>query len=213
LIEKIASDLEDIQFDGRITFTGFGEPLLYKDLIAAISILKSKVSKVKWIEIVTNGDYITRDRVLALDNAGCTNVTVSMYDGDMSHVLLPMFQGTDIDVTLKHSYNGFLEVNRNEMLVHTTILDKSGPCHLPFYKMVIDIDGEVILCSNDWARVADLGNVTELSIADIWLDRRYADYRKNLVSGDRKPCEPCRRCNIQGNLYGADSVEIWRKHL
>lgn len=213
IIEKIANDLEEICFDGRVTFTGFGEPLLYKDLIAAISILKSKITRVQWIEVVTNGDYLTRERVLALDNAGCTNVTVSMYDGDLSHVFLPMFQNTDIDVTLKHSYNGFLEVNRNEMLVRTDILTKNDPCYLPFYKMVIDMDGNVILCSNDWSRSVDLGNIVDQSISSIWLDQKYVDYRKKLIDGNRKDCKPCSKCNIQGNLYGDSSVSIWKNNL
>lgn len=213
IIEKISNDLEEMQFDGRVTFTGFGEPLLYKDLVAAISILKSKISRIQWIEVVTNGDYLTRERVLALDNAGCTNVTVSMYDGDLSHVLLPMFENTNIDVTLKHSYSGFLEVNRNEMLIQTDIISKNNPCYLPFYKMVIDINGDIILCSNDWSRSAELGNVNDQSISSIWLDQKYIDYRKKLINGNRSDCDPCRKCNIQGNLYGSDSVDIWKNNL
>lgn len=209
LVKKIANDLEEINFDGRITFTGFGEPLLYKDIIEAISIFKTTVTNVKWIEIVTNGDYLTRDKVLELSQVGCTNITVSMYDCDMSSIFFPMVDGTNIDLTLKHSYQGFLQVNRNEMLAQKIFLTKSEPCYLPFYKMVIDKDGSVLLCSNDWSRKIDLGNVNDTKIIDLWLSDKMNEYRRNLKSGSRKNCDPCRFCDIDGTKYGKESVEQW----
>lgn len=209
LITKIAKDLEEINFNGRITFTGFGEPLLYKDLVEAVSIFRSIVTNVKWIEIVTNGDYLTRGKIIELSQAGCTNITVSMYDCDMSSTFLPMAEGTNIDITLKHSYEGFLQVNRNEMLNKKIFLTKAEPCYLPFYKMVIDKDGSVLLCSNDWSRHLDLGNVNDTKIIDLWLGEKMDKYRKYLKDGARKNCNPCKFCDINGTKYGEESFNQW----
>lgn len=213
LIQKIANDLKDIDFDGRVTFTGFGEPLLYKELCEAVKIIRKTVTDITWIEIVTNGDYLDKKLALRLNDSGCTNVTVSMYDRDITNEIIPMFSDTRIDLTFKHSYAGFDVVNRNEMILKNTNRNKRDPCWLPFYKMIIDIDGSVILCSNDWARTVDLGNVKQSTILDLWLGDRYSNYRKNLLKGHRKNCDPCRYCDIQGTLNGEHSVTIWKHHL
>jgi cyclic pyranopterin phosphate synthase len=210
LMQKIANDLEDIEFNGRVTFTGFGEPLLYKHLPSAIRIIKNTVSNIKWIEIVSNGDYLNYEKAKELDNAGCTNVTVSMYDGDISNDIIPMFKDTNIELVLKDSYNGFRTVNRNEIIVKTNDLDVARPCYLPFYKMMIDIDGHALICANDWGRVGIVGNVYKETLKDIWLGSTLNFYREQLLQGKRERCLPCKFCNINGTLHGEESVKFWR---
>jgi radical SAM protein with 4Fe4S-binding SPASM domain len=215
IIEKIGKDLLDINYNGRITFTGFGEPLLYKNLTNAIEILSVLVPSAKWIEIVTNGDYLSRDKIAILDQAGCTNITVSMYDRDISSNIIPMFEGTKIDASFKHLYKGFLEtqVNRNDMLVEKIVLSGTKPCYFPFYKMIIDIDGSILLCSNDWSRSVDLGNVNKHKILDLWLGPKLTEFRKKLINGDRRSCKPCKFCNVNGTTFGHQSVDVWKSNL
>jgi uncharacterized Fe-S cluster-containing radical SAM superfamily enzyme len=83
-ITKIAHDLKSINYNGRIGLVGFGEPTLYKDLLSAIKIIKDTVTNLTWLEVNTNGDYLDRTLISDLANAGCTHLTVSMYDFDDS---------------------------------------------------------------------------------------------------------------------------------
>lgn len=211
LINKIANDLKSICFDGRISFTGFGEPLLYKHLIDAITILKNTINTINYIEIVTNGDYLDAEKVFKLEKAGCTNITVSMYDGDMSEKFITIFQKSKIKLTLKHSYNGFKIIDRNNITFYNRNLNINRPCYLPFYKMMIDIDGNVLVCANDWGRKGIVGNIKNESINDIWLNNVLSNYRKNLLKGDRSKCIPCQYCDIDGAIHGKDSVIIFEK--
>lgn len=214
VVEKIGKDLADMEYNGRITFTGFGEPLLYKNLIAAIKILSRSVTKAQWIEIVTNGDYLTEDKARLLEDAGCTNVTISMYDRDISDHIQSIFDKNTIQVTLKHLYNGFdgKEVNRNSMLEKKIFLT-NNPCYFTFYKMMIDIDGSIRLCANDWSKSINFGNIKNDTIGNLWLSDRLTDYRKKLINGNRRNCVPCKFCNVDGTIDGHQSVEIWKNNL
>jgi len=84
---------------------------------------------------------------------------------------------------------------------------------LPFYKFFIDWDGKVLLCNNDVGKVTDMGNIYNETIQDIWLGKKFNAYRKHLLAGDRKNCNPCNRCNIQGTLLGKESFDIFEKIL
>jgi MoaA/NifB/PqqE/SkfB family radical SAM enzyme len=207
-IKKIATDLQEISFDGRISFAGFGEPTLYKHLIESISIIRSTVPTAKYIEIITNGDLLTKPMVAELETAGCTNVTISMYDYDKTAIIAPLFENTSIQLTLKDSYNGFAMVNRTEIFSESATLYKQKECYLPFYKMFIDTDGNVILCANDWKRTSIIGNVLDETIQAIWLGEGYKQYRQHLLQQTRDLI-PCKFCNIDGTLYGRASFIKW----
>lgn len=209
VIRAIATSLQEMNYTNRISFVGFGEPLLHKQLPQFINEISKNVSA-KWIEIITNGDYITYDKVKELSDAGCTHLTVSMYDSDISTSVSNMLSTLPIVLTFKHLYHSFdTLVNRTEILENIQILDINKPCYLPFYKMLIDWNGDVVLCNNDWARSVLFGNVTSESISDIWLGKQLNYYRQHLKNGDRKLLNPCNRCNINGTLYGKDSFNLF----
>ena len=58
-----------------------------------------------------------------------------------------------------------------------------------------------------------MGNFYNENIQDIWLGKKFNAYRKHLLAGDRKNCNPCNRCNIQGTLLGKESFDIFEKIL
>lgn len=212
MIDKIANELASIAYNGRISFVGTGEPLLYKNLYKAINIIKTKVPTIKWIEVITNGDYLTSDKVKKLDKAGCTSIVVSMYDEDISNKIISMFENIDIDIIFKHLYKKFPIVNRNDIFSMSHELNISRPCYLPFYKMIIDIDGKVIICSNDWKRSGIVGDLYNQTIPEVWTGKKIEEYRSELQYGNRKKCNPCNFCDINGLKYGEDSFNIWRNN-
>jgi len=212
LIEKIANDLQAIEYNGRVSFTGFGEPLLYKNLYEAIEVLNKVIKNISWIEVVTNADYLNKQVAKNLYDSGCTNVTVSMYDEDISDTIAKYFLDTNINLNFKYQYKGFIVVNRNEIVAKETDLDINRPCYLPFYKMMIDIDGQVLICANDWARSGIVGNVHRDTIKDIWLGESINFYRKQLARGKRQNCMPCKFCDINGTLHGEESFKLWRNY-
>lgn len=215
LILKIAKDLKSIDYTGRVSFVGFGEPLLYKSLVAAVKIIADQVA-CEWIEINTNADFLTRAVATELSLAGCTNITVSMYDSDISPLLQEQLKDIDLDLTFKHCYEEKFEVsliNRNDIISQKLILNKEKECYLPFYKMFIDWNGDVLVCCNDWGRQGVVGNLHNASIKEIWLSEEMTQYRSFLKNGDRKSLNPCKYCNINGTRYGEESFKFFNDTL
>ena len=211
-IYKIANDLQEINFDGRVGFVGFGEPTLHKELCQLIKIIKT-VDNIKWIEVNTNGDFLDKNKIKNLADAGCTTLTVSMYDNDISKTLYELAEGIDIEIVPRHCYPEKFElklVNRIDMLREDKKINHNRNCYLTFYKMFIDWNGDVLVCSEDWGRESNVGNVLTESIKDIWLGRKLLEYRKNLIHGNRSNCGPCNKCNINGTLFGKTQAERFR---
>ena len=78
--EKIATDLAERNYAGRISFSGFGEPLLCKDFDEHIKILRKKLPNV-YLETNTNGDKLNPARIKELFDIGLSNLYINMYDG------------------------------------------------------------------------------------------------------------------------------------
>jgi radical SAM protein with 4Fe4S-binding SPASM domain len=215
LILKIAKDLKSIDYTGRVSFVGFGEPLLYKSLVAAVKIIADQVA-CEWIEINTNADFLTRSVATELSLAGCTNITVSMYDSDISQLLQEQLKDIDLELTFKHCYEEKFEVsliNRNDIISQKLILNKEKECYLPFYKMFIDWNGDVLVCCNDWGRQGVVGNLYNDTIEQVWLSEEMTQYRSFLKNGDRKSLNPCKYCNINGTRYGEESFKFFNDTL
>ena len=55
------------------------------------------------------------------------------------------------------------------------------PCYYPFYKILIDHDGDVLMCSNDWKKEKTMGNLSNDSLLTIWSNDKFIDLRKKLL--------------------------------
>lgn len=214
LCEVIGGQLEDFNFTGRIGFTGFGEPLLHPQLIDCVYKIR-KCKSARWIEINTNGDTLTREMAVELAEAGCTNITISMYDNDQTEFFNEMLQGTGLTFVLRHHYNSNVNynlnmVNRIDIIKKDKPINIKNPCYIPFYKMFIDWNGDYLLCQQDWGRTTAMYNVLTTPIEEFWISKLY-EQRKDLALSKRQH-SPCSHCNINGTLYGEDSFNFFVNH-
>ena len=77
---KILKDLASVNFKGRISFCGLSEPFIHKDLKKLVEATK-EYCPYTYLDILTNGDFLTVENVGGLFEAGLDNIKVSMYDG------------------------------------------------------------------------------------------------------------------------------------
>ena len=219
-IKKLSIDLEKIGFKGTIVFAGYGEPLLNKKLDQMVNVL----SKICNVEITTNGDPLTVNRINQLIDAGISKIVVSLYDGPHQ---IKKFKDLFIKSNAKPKhfilrdrwYNeedgfGLMLTNRagtlnyeNKNLPHN--FEKK--CFYPHYSMMIDWDGSVFLCTQDWQRKVSSGNINNQHILDIWNSELLKKYRTNLSCGKRSE-NPCKSCNANGTLHGENSKKAWDKY-
>jgi len=210
-VKKAANDLSTFNYSNRVSIVGFGEPTLYKELPTAIGIIRDKLPNLQWLEVNTNGDNLSRYLVESLSMNGCNQLTISMYDHDVSEKIHEMCIGININLTFKHCYKEKFElklVNRTEIATKNRELNLRGQCYIPFYKMFIDHNGDVLLCNNDWGRDGKLGNIHEKSIRDVWLTS-FQNIRNKLIAGDRSE-RPCKFCNVNGMIFGEDSFKVFK---
>lgn len=215
-IINLCTSLKDINFNNRVGFVGFGEPLLHKDIYKCISVVREILPNIKWLEINTNGDLLNRETLENLHRAGCSHIAVSMYDEDITSRLTEMKGDIPINFVFRHHYNesnnyNLNLVNRSELLKGDTKSYFDTPCHIPFYKALVDWNGDVLLCNNDWRRSKIYGNVNEISFHKIWFGKELNNHRNKLMCS-RSQCDPCKNCSVNGLLRGAESIEVYKEY-
>jgi radical SAM protein with 4Fe4S-binding SPASM domain len=227
VVERVADDLAGFGFQGRISFSGFGEPFLNRQLETFVRACRSRLPQ-NTIEINTNGDFLKVEGIRALFRAGLTFLYVNLYDSaDQEPALVALLESAGVaksQYRLRPHWAGATEdfglnlnnrsglVNIDNVRSHRTPEDLRGkPCYYPFYKMLVDWDGRVLFCSNDWGRKIVVGDVVQQSIRDIWLSEAMRTVRERLAAGNRQ-FSPCDGCNVVGTLHGRDSFDRLRAH-
>ena len=213
-VQKLALELSQSDWYGDVHITGFGEPHTHPHLLEIVQILRTAPV---YIEITTNGDRLIDSDLnytKELFRAGLDMLTVDCYDGEEQYkkrhsemLFLPgkwrlrkhYDTGNAQELIAEYGFN-----NRGGIMGGTGIQNQ---CYLPFYKTMIDWNGDVVLCCNDWHRRAgNMGNILETSFAECWNSPKLTTIRAELAQGVRRGV--CASCNIVGTKFGSDSYRI-----
>jgi len=213
--ENIAIQLKAMNFSDRIGFVGFGEPLLHPNLENCIESIRNHIPDMKWIEINTNADRLTKDRIQSLVKSGCNTIAVSMYDSDISDSINKLKGDLNVEMVYRHHYDPSKNfnlniVNRSNVTYGDEILNVESPCYIPFYKLMIDWNGDVLICDNDWARHLTFGNVNESTIEEIINGDKMIDFKRSLIGGKRTKL-PCSKCNVCGTIRGQQQFDEFKR--
>ncbi len=224
--QKIATDLAEFNFKGRISMSGFGEPLLNKKVPEIIRILREKLPD-NLIDTNTNGDRLTPEQVRALFDAGISAMYVNMYDGpEQREKFTAVFAEAGIAPEryqlrphwkeAEESY-GLILNNRSGMVqseaadLKTREEPMKHPCYYPFSRAMIDWNGDMLLCTNDWGRKRVIGSVIKDSIRQLWMSEDMYQLRRKLMQGDRNHA-PCDKCDVDGTLSGQFAFDLLTDH-
>ena len=82
-------------------------------------------------------------------------------------------------------------------------------CFYPSYDFFVDYNGDVLMCSHDWAKKNILGNLTKQNFLDIWTSEKAMRSRKNLYEAKRN-FAPCNVCDAKGDQIGSKHIEAWK---
>ena len=223
----IMKDLNNVVFKGGIIYSAFSEPFLYNHLEEVIKISKEQCPDSR-IEVVTNGDFLTLDKLNTFFEAGLTRIDVSVYDGpekvkpfedlraeaglnkEQFHIRERWYTPEEhfgiSSLTNRAGANIMAEINVNKLNVAL-----KQKCFYPFYQLLVDFDGSVLLCNHDWDKKLSMGNVKETPILDIWNSEKYKEIRGNLANANRNH-SPCNRCDANGMMMGGEFVSKWNKY-
>ncbi|MFA6395841.1 MAG: radical SAM protein [Sulfurimonas sp.] len=81
-------------------------------------------------------------------------------------------------------------------------------CPFLFYVMVVNSDGMVSTCVQDWKQKMIVGDTTKETIQDIWLGSALNTYRIDHLNGNKKNYTACANCEVMshGVLDNIDSM-------
>ena len=218
LVEKLTDDLKKINYQGSVTLCGYGEPMLHKGVFE----MSKKLAEASFVEIVTNGDTLKSGTIKKLYNSNVNKLLISLYDGpdqvtkfkkmakeakvpEDFVILRDRWHGADKDYGLKlTNRTGTIDIGNQDSIGTFTY------CNYPSYSVLIDWNGDVFLCPQDWQRKMTTGNIEKEDFFKIWTGSTISKFRKNLLEGKR--CDnPCTECNAEGTVLGKNHASAWKK--
>jgi radical SAM protein with 4Fe4S-binding SPASM domain len=226
LVNRLADEVARLGLTCRFSFSGFGEPLLHKGFNEIVRNIRKRCPD-NTIEINTNGDRLTAARITELFEAGLTYLYINLYDGPEQRPhfealvaeakvpegrwkLRPHWVGAGEDFALTlNNRSGVLVAPEAGVGPLSQALEMR--CHYPFYKMLLDWNGDMLFCSNDWGRKIVVGNLNEKSLDELWLAPRMLEVRRKLLHGARD-FAPCDKCSVHGTLSGEPSFKCLIRH-
>ena len=217
----IAEELADNQYQGKISFSGFGENLLNPNFVDIVKEFRFSLPQAT-LECNTNGDKLDTIYVTKLFRAGLDLLYINLYDGVEQIEHFDQIMQTAMIPQKKYKYrmhwgdfekHGLILNNRSGVIDWVGIEEsdveslQGKPCHYPFYKMFVDWNGDVLFCSNDWGREHVVGNLLQQSLHEVWFSKPMNKIRQRLMRGDRSK-SPCNKCSVDGSLFGKPSFDL-----
>ncbi len=217
LITKLYEDLKEIDFQGAFCFCGYGEPMLHKQYLEFANIL----GQLGGVEIITNGDPLNEKKLKEIYESRTSRLLISLYDGEyqikkfknmIEKTLIPKdfvilrdrwySDKEDFGVKLTNRV-GTVQIGKQEKI------NINNPCYYTSYQVLIDWNGDVFLCPQDWQRRVSMGNIMQSKFFDIWNSSIMNMYRK--THQNSRNLNPCNNCNANGTVYGTKHFKEWKK--
>ena len=220
--EIVAKRLAEVNYTGKISFSGFGENFLNPNFSQIIAVFREHLSGVL-IECNTNGDHLTVEVIDEVFSKGLDHLYINLYDGVEQIESFEKIVGKKYLPNVKYRMHwdekdhGLILNNRSGKITWTNIDEgevealRGKACHYPFYKMFVDWNGDVLFCSNDWGKERVIGNPIQDRLEDVWFSKAMTKIRKRLAKGDRS-LSPCSKCNVGGRLFGEESFRILNEY-
>jgi radical SAM protein with 4Fe4S-binding SPASM domain len=194
--------LKEIKFSGSIMYHFYNEPLMDNRIVEFVQYttneLPGAISR-----IFTNSDYLNLELAEALFSAGLNDIHITDHNltkGRIAKRVSPIVEKfknrVTVDEGLGHSEDRPID-NRGGLidvvaLGATEYLRKD--CKVVWEEVKIDVNGNVLLCTNDYYRQHIFGNINKQNFKDIWFGEEYSRVRNNLRKGLAE-YDICLKCN------------------
>lgn len=203
-IERIVYNLRDLDFAGRISWFWINEPLLDKRILEILRLTREHCPRA-FLSLLSNGDLLTDKVYKDLIESGLDGLRVSIYDDKTlaKFALMPKddrlltydMRNTDGKIENRASnikqHEKYFEHDRQERL--------NRSCARPFDQLVIDTQGQVVLCCSDMYSDVVMGDTKTHRLEEIWNNKHFEHYRKTLNESGRSGLKLCDGCSFSGD--------------
>jgi len=176
IMDKVISELKEIDYDGLISLNLYNEPLLNNELESQIQNIKNQLPNC-FISFNSNGDYLTSDRLESLNKSGLDEIRVTLHsntyqDENRKKAVQKFFNKLNIEYEInKYIPNETIQVEKEIDSINLIVMchnwseignDRAGsvksltkdtknrnsPCMKPFRELVISAEGNCYPCCN-----------------------------------------------------------------
>ncbi|MBI5740391.1 MAG: SPASM domain-containing protein [Nitrospirae bacterium] len=195
LWRKIIDELSEMKYSGRISPHFFGEPLMDKRIIGLLSYARKK-TPYAFIRLNSNGDFLTEELMLKLIDNGVDYFLVTNYENGTNDNLSALCNNYPSYIRCRNHAEIEL-ANRAGKLFDKSRENAGRPCLRPGRQLVINWEGRVLLCCNDYYAKYSFGNVKDEPVMKIWNSSEFKKYREILsCEGGRREIDLCRNCDV-----------------
>lgn len=202
VFDKIIGELGAMNYDGRVSYHFYGEPLLDKRLPDMVRDTRLRVPRA-FIEIYSNGDFLTLPIFRDYLARGLDNFLITQHDNEVPENLQQILDAATPDergkLVIRFAKDRNL-INRSGLIAAKEGDGKppgasASPCDWPLSIMVITQAGNVVLCCNDYFESEVIGNVASDSLREVWTNDKFTAFRAALARGDRSVSKLCVDCD------------------
>ena len=167
----------------------------------ADSFLTIRGRQINYQQAIENIEYAS---TLIKSINGITKLSVRMIEIKLNTHKVDAFktfwQERDIEVEIRR----FFPWGEKEM-IELGEYDKYPPfmpCPFSWQYVVVQWNGDVVVCCRDYNAVNKMGNIKDASLEEIWNGKKYASFRENMISGNynNSICPSCM------NIYYSDTL-------
>lgn len=229
MMEKIANDLEKLDYAGYLSLHSNNEPLLDDRIVDVCRLFRKKAKKAH-IHLATNGILLNYQIFMDLFKAGLDELVIDNYNDNLKLIRSIARMLEDINSSNDPEIERYKEKTKIILRKKTEVLETRGgyapnkkmentttykyysnhSCVLPFIQFVIRSSGEVSLCCNDALGKVTLGDLNKQSITEVWNGERYREVRRKLLRPfryGRKSLEVCDGCD---SAPISNARDVWR---
>ncbi len=191
--------IEKLNWTGTVSYAHFGETLLNKRIVDFVKRTKEKIPGAL-PKIYTNGDFLTHELMAELVQAGLFNIVISQHDKHPSEE----WQERILSIRKKYApyvtFSVIRDINLGNWgglveIPKTMARQKeSQACRVPSASLHIMLNGNIVLCCNDYFCEKTFGNIKDNSVIDIWETQEFSTVRRELRKGVLRysMCQSCR---------------------
>lgn len=182
--KKIIDELADLGFNGEVCPVHYGEPLLDKRILDLIRYTRIKLPKSK-IKLFSNADLLDKEKYKSLVDAGMSEIVITQHEGNSIRKIQEIldYHNKYCKNECKLIYKKFDEetpllnrggdVKPNKIIYNPSCVYTSNP-------LVVNYNGDIVLCCNDFLGIYTFGNIKDKKLIDIWKSKKYKEMRKRL---------------------------------
>lgn len=197
LFKKILTDLKSIDYDGKFQFHRYNEPMLI-NVERYIETAKEYLPKIT-TELVTNGTQLNSFRLVNLQKTPIDKIIVTQHTskGFIDNLdKIPDDLLKNVDVRYEEE---LILVNRAGAIKSGATESLESPLKQPCYSInnafIVNSNGQVPLCTDDYYSKVILGDLNKESVEKIWNSPFSQRIRQELDKGNRTFLTLCKKCD------------------